>query len=643
MALMDRLIRNAFLERGYREQMTMLLEYRLERGFSPRAEISEFMSSIRDAYMSAARAHRTFPYDAAFTEACLVGEQKPPKDLFEAIIHAYTNDLGVMGELAGNIRRKYDAVKEPANAPVYNGEQVQRLMQMRNQEEAIAAKTAREEAERKQVAAATNVRADAGLATFAELVDRAYENGITSFGGLIQEALNEWKISPEALGHHLSGLNGEKDGKTTISDTSLYQYINRPEKRPQEVVVSLFVDTFRLQPDHEAKMWRIIAGNQKPHLKSLLQSENHGELVTALHDASGIPSRVLQERLGVQQLNPWRNGARIEDPLMAKRFIDEMLPDFVQVEPKTRDAIYSHITQRPLTITDAMESARNAGNPGGKLFQLLAGKSGLVALSEQELLQAVNAQQPRETPITGHAFHKMRHPEMRVKGGGIFEKDAEAIVDVVADAYRALHGREITASERKDAVDMLTSVPSLEKLLQSMKQGEITAGDVFRQTRERKNLTQQEVSETLGRTSNGSLSHFERTSQCQHETAREYARWLNLSDEDTQHFVVHATQRASEFTAPEILQRVQQAQQTETEGTAMSRVEGLRKLLDMTGLTNSELADELGLDPGRIMYARQERSDGNLIVDELKTARELAQRIGVDAKQFIDTFVSVSR
>lgn len=626
----DKLIERQYINLPYAGQITALLDCYLDgkNSLLLTAEFDTLIKKVQDEYRRSGTAA-----DREILVRALVGVEKPKAPLFEAIKMVYA-EHGLLGEYAQNLTDKYTCTEEILAQEPFVG---------KNNQSFITGH--REELQRRQVAARTNPEGNDSLPIFAQLLDDAYANSTSSIGDFIKNIVAAWQTTTQAFCGHINALNKDKDTDYSISETAIYEWQRKERSDLHLRTMRLLRSTFELSEEQELKLWRIVSGHKQIDLKKLLAKNDSGALVTALEEGCGMPADYMREwfKHGLQLIN-WRSGTKMQEPNDALKFIALTLPEFVKKDNRISqgmlDDVYRQITGRPITIEEVLEKAKKAGNPGGKLFQLLTGdqgEKGIIEFKPDDFLPAMNKENPRRGSVDRYTLHKMRTVDKVVKGGPIFEQDAKAIMAIITPRIKALHGYDIAPAQYAECIEVLTGIKSVDNLIIQMNKGEIHAGDVLRLTRDRRNISQTQFKEQTN--SQTSISAFENGGPAQHVTAQRYAEWLKLNSEQTRDFVAKAT---SQGTDKATTQKPQDIMTKIAEGM-ISKVEGLRTLIRLSGRTREQLSELTGVGMEQIEYACKERSGGLLHCDNLEKVRRLAKRLGVGNQEFSDIFTPSNR
>jgi hypothetical protein len=530
----------------------------------------------------------------------------------------------------------------------------------------------------------SNPAGDLNLLSFAEMVEESYrakcagESDETIVTLLWGRVFNAWKrdgsdMSPEQFCALIETNNANSDGKARLTNTSIYNWRNHPEKfKPIAETVEVICRAFGMLPKsenpeaeeymHELMLWKIIDGRQfrNPYpslaaagdngdniadtvpvatsgldeaIVSAKAAGNHGALVRELIDASGISLSRLQTLLNCQQIHQWCKGACIEDVATARKFMALTCPDAKENKALLGlltgrifdvQAIIDEAVKQPMTrkqdseelVIDTIADAEI--NHGGKLLVLLTGRKGLVTISAKDLAEAMS--------VKGHKISEEKVKKMRAssfeRGGRITEPMARSILETVQEKA----AMKLSDVETAQCVDILTNCPTPSVLLARCVKGEIKIGDLLRQTYERKGMRLEDLQNEV------ELAHLTNfllgKASLDHESATKMANWLQFEGDDRRKFMVLATGHDVSIDPLAILDRVRSGELIQTEG--------LRQIYDASGMTRSELAKASGVD---IAYSVTEKSKGRITAAP-ENMRKLAALCGLGERvqDFTETF-----
>ena len=488
----------------------------------------------------------------------------------------------------------------------------------------------------------TNPEGNMALPSFAEMVEDSYhakhrEHAAGTINTLLWDrvfktwARNGRGMSPERFCTLIAKNNQGKHGKIHLTNESVYNWRNNSDHyKPSAESVEAICEAFVPMPEnmetakpgdyfYELMLWHIISGrafktpypptapenDAGTHAKNDLDAaievaqatSDHGKLVRELIEVSGIPFSHLQTLVGCQQLFGWCRNAYVEDVGMAQRFLDIVHPPELQEIPaeaeKQNRQMLGLITGRTFDLPTLMEEAQKEGieNPGGQLFILLTGRKGIVSISEHDLFEGLKR--------CGHhvSEHKVKHmrSSLHNRGGNITEAIARSILDLVKEKS----GVAITAEQAEECLDILTNCPSPSKLFKQCIVQTLTIGQMLRMSYERKGLTQEEFNNAVGLSS---VSDFlMEKNHLGRESASNIAEWMSLKGEQRRQFIVLATGHEAALDPVAILYNVR--------GNEISRLDGLRLILDASGMTRDQLAAASVID---MVYCTQTRSGGRI-------------------------------
>ena len=462
---------------------------------------------------------------------------------------------------------------------------------------------------------ATNRPGFEGKRSAAEIVESMYtqwSNGQqVSWGGFIKALIKEWggarnPCSPEALSQVIKRNHPKSE---TISNEEIYKWLKKTEVSPNRQSVGIICRAFKLSLGHEVMIWRICRGSVwhehhaglfKQISKPTVQSTPglRGKLVKTLIGSSGIPDARLQELLKVQQIPMWKVGARIEDLGMCKKFVDLVAPRLLDsrteldASRELRDALVGVLSDRPKSVLEAVMRAESATHSPGTCFALLTGRYGFKQISAQEMAEALK--------VSELTIHRMRSSRQQ-RGGHINEAQAHIIADKVQGVSAAMRG-SLTVIERYERalmVDTLTGVREPIALWHQFLSREYTClGEIIRLTRLRRGDMQLPNTSDfeLGKDSVGirmanKLADYLGFDGSTHRRAR-------------REFILHAMGFEVKTTPEDVLNKILDGE--------VSRLDGLRLMLDLSGRTRGELAKVLGVRKTAVMTWSRSSFDGRI-------------------------------
>lgn len=562
---------------------------------------------------------------------------------------------------------------------------------MSMQGSAAAEKQARIEAKERDIQTrimplrSSNPGGDLSLPSFAEMVEESYkakctgEKDETIVTLLWERVFKAWKrdgsdMSPEQFCALIETNNANSDGKASLTNTSIYNWKNHPEKfKPIAETVEVICKAFGMLPKsdepeakeymHELMLWKIIDGRQfrnpypvttvamgdkvnNPADRMMTAANelnmaiiaagtngNHGALVREMIDASGISLSRLQSLLDCQQIHQWCKGACIEDVATARKFIALTCPD-----AQENKALLGLLTGRMFDIKEIIDAAAKQPmvkkedseelvvdtladaeiNHGGKLLVLLTGRKGLVSISAKDLSESMTQK--------GHKVSEEKVKKMRAssfeRGGRITEPMARSIIEIVQEKSGIKFGN----AEVEQCVDILTNCPSPSVLLERCVKGQMKIGELVRQTYERKGMRLEDLQKEV------KLAHLTNflldKASLDHESAGKMADWLQFKDDARRKFMVLATGHNASISPSDILDKVRKGE--------LAQTEGLRLIYDASGMTRTELAKASGVD---IAYSVTEKSKGRIVAAP-ENMRKLAALCGLEdrVQDFAETF-----
>lgn len=355
--------------------------------------------------------------------------------------------------------------------------------------------------------------------SFQEMLEESHAKGEDFKAFLFERVMPTWgNMSQVKWCNHLRALNESKgsEGKATITDTVLSSWrIGRT--KPLRESVDVFCRAFDIKPEsgelmakHEVMLWKGINGHaftwgDKKGVEALQtaideckKSGETGDLVTELIAASGIRFERLHEALNIQQLPQWKNGAKVEDVNKALQFLklvnsqateDIAEPNASRTISRQNRELLSLITGREFDIQKIMQHARTQGNPGGALFVGLTGRSGLVTITPQEMVEHFKA---NKLECTDERIKKMRTSTQLQRGGRISEDYALAIIGLVESRMQPLIRLGVclpfTEEQKEHCVQICTGIPHPRKMLQAAVKGKLPIGELVGNTCERLDL-----------------------------------------------------------------------------------------------------------------------------------------------------------
>lgn len=525
----------------------------------------------------------------------------------------------------------------------------------------------------------TNPGGDTKKLSFSEILEQSHRDGENFVQFLFDRLLPAWdNMSQTRFCAHLKELNaGAGNGeagelKDSFTDTALSQW-HKGIVKPNRENIGILCRAFGFAPAEgqllsrqEQMLWQMVDGHAftwpqegaapltgskaiDAAIAEAEKSKNHGKLLSALVEASGIPIEHLQSTLDVRQMVQWRKGQNIEDVNTASRLLGalgavfEGAPAHIQQQKKK---ILSLLTDRSFDLADHLAEAGKAGNPGGDLLIRLTGRRGMVTYSGNELAEALTA---AGHPTSPTKVKKLRASGAMQKGGFIDEKLAESVMQLVEARMKPLVENgvcaAITPEQRADCIDTLSNCPHPRKMMESSlagtyvrtdSQSKNDIGDIIRRSYERKGLRQDEFTAAVGiaKVSNAVLGQ----AYMEHETSAKLAAWFKEQyalDKAGQRRLMAMAQGVDMSRTPEQLLDAARADPPQ-----IARHIALQRLYDMTGLTRPQFAGEAGVAEHVITHSTTEESGGRLYCDDAM-ARAVAREIGVAADRvndFVHTF-----
>jgi len=474
----------------------------------------------------------------------------------------------------------------------------------------------------------------------AELVEALYERHQSgepiSWGNLINDIMKEWSsrktpFTREHLSRHIGEIHPEHQ---TVSGVELGKWRRNSTIAPYRPTVAVLCEAFKLSPAHELMMWRISRGGGPSEYRKLTErfsqskttastATERSKLVRKLMDLSGVPAARLREILRVQQLPQWRHGARIEDLAMCRKFVELTNPLALQPQAnqdshrELNETLVGILSDRPTSIVEAVTRAQSARYPGGTCFLLLTGRYGLKQIPARELSEKLG--------VSEWTIHRMRS-ERRQRGGHINEEQAHVIADAVQGIPHSQR-QSLTVVERYERgimVDTLTGVRRPIALWHQFVSGELHhVGEILKLTRIRRGQSQLPNTSDfeLGKSGVGillanKLADYLGFTGAAHRTVR-------------REFVLRAMGLEVTTTPEDILNLVVEGQ--------LSRLDGLRAMLNLSGRTRGQLAQVLGVKKTAVMTWVRTSFDGK--ISRASWVRALATELGMPHRA--DDMVSV--
>lgn len=304
--------------------------------------------------------------------------------------------------------------------------------------------------QRRQQYRKTNPPGQESKPSFQEILQESVKNNEGFISFFFDRLMPSWNQSQLSMAAHIgklastdpeTGQNLPPDParKDTLTDTVMSQW-KLSGSKPNRESVGIICRAFRCVPAkgklisrEEQLLWRLIGGHRfcytsegkaltgnlalKAAITDAQNTGNHGSLLTALINASGIPLEHIETLLDVSQINPWRRGQKIGDLTIATRLID-MLDTAFEGDRETKASLKRQclgiFTGRDFEIDHILSESAKAGNPGGDLLIRLTGRKGLVPFSAEELSTAITARnilasadammQTGSIPVTRHTI-----------------------------------------------------------------------------------------------------------------------------------------------------------------------------------------------------------------------------------------------
>ena len=539
-----------------------------------------------------------------------------------------------------------------------------------------------------------NPKGDLSKPSFAEMLEHCHSTHENFVTFLFEHVLPTWDdMSQVKFCEHIRTLNAQSkaagDSAAELKDTftgTVLSGWSSGRSNPSRENVAVMCRAFGCMPEnnqirakHEKMLWQAIHGHRfvwpitvgellignegiKEAILSAKKNKDHGPLLSALCDASGMPFERIKEALSDgqkklggdasagAQLNMWRQGQVIRDMNVAMDLVtlfSEVLEGPYKAVQKQKVELLSLFTGRQFDIDVMLADAAKAGNPGGSFFTSLIGENGMVPASIAQIAEELNVNERR--------VRKARSGNKMQKGGAIDEAFAESIMQVVEKQMKPLIDKKIltkfTPEKRADCIDVLCNCPHPRKMMEASIQGEYVRadshstndiGDIIRRCYERKGLNQAEFAETLGlaKISNAVLGK----AYLNHESSRKVADWLaenyELTQQEQHRFMAMAQGVDMSKTPDQLLTEVM----LKKDDVALPdlRTAALLRMYDQTGLTRPELAAEAGTDGYTLN--RSVLTEGNgLIYMDGEEAIALAKALGISKKyhhDFVEAFVS---
>jgi hypothetical protein len=528
----------------------------------------------------------------------------------------------------------------------------------------------------------TNPQGDSKKRSFTEILEESHARRDNFVQFLFERLLPEWdNMSQVKFVAHIKALNErhpvapaapDAKPKDTFTDKALSDW-HSGDTHPNRENIDVLCRAFGFAPAEgqllsrqEQMLWQMVdgrpftwqeSGQEAGSEKKLTGSKavdaaiadarktgNHGPLLTALVEASGIPIEHLQSKLGVGQMVQWRKGQTIEDVGAASRLLGMLgavLEGTDEDTTRQKKELLSLLTDRDFTVATHLAEARKAGNPGGDLLIRLTGRRGLVTYSGEELSQALTA---AGHPASPSKVKKLRASLAMQKGGFIDESLAETVMKLVEERMKPLVENGVcpalTPEERADCIDVLTNCPHPRKMLESSVAGSYVRtdkhssndiGDIIRRSYERKNLRQDEFTAAVGiaKITNVVLGQ----SYMEHETSAKLAVWFRdhygLTDSEQRRLMAMAQGVDVSRSADQLLDAAR------AEPPEIARHIALQRMYDMTGLTRPQFAKAADAAEHVIAHSATEESGGRLYCDD-PVARSIAREIGISPGRIAD-------
>ncbi len=520
---------------------------------------------------------------------------------------------------------------------------------------------------------ATNPKGFEQKRSFQEMLEESHAKGEDFKAFLFDKVMPEWgNMSQVAFCELLNTNNAGKEGilKPTVTDTILSSW-RAGKTSPLRDSVDVITHAFGMRPAenelmsvHEKMLWKGIGGHEftwgeekgvaaiDTAIKETRKTGDTGRLVSELIDSSGIRFERLRETLNVQQLPQWKKGAKIEDTEMALKFLRLVNPQATEV-PLVGEAAAGHagaytvsrqnagllslVMGREFVVDTAIEEAKKQGNPGGAMFLAMTGRAGAVSIRPTEIVTQFNA---AGLACTEERVKKMRTGTQMQRGGGITEPYAKAIIAMTEGSAKHLTALGVytpmTAEQKAEALDVLTSVPHPKKMLASALKKELPIGKLVEKTCDRLGILHVGEGSFCEQVGISHMSGFVTgKSSLQRDTAEKMAKWFAAKYEFTKaeedQFIALATGLDVKRTPDIILEEVKVG--------LLGRVEGLRQIYDFSNLPRPELALKAGVPYHAVQYSVTETSGGR-IIESPEAIRRIGLASGV-TEAAIGDFVSV--
>lgn len=507
--------------------------------------------------------------------------------------------------------------------------------------------------------------------SFQELLQQCADNG-ENMSDLINALKKNWNLNDSQLAAHFHTLSAATPGSKAPTTESIADW--RTGTVPiRETLVNLATIIEGKMPETgkqspiEALLYRINGAGQ-PYYKQKHGDEaydamltditagkaNHGQLITALCDASGIPYTRMQELVGIKQLAMWKEGkAHIQDMDKAIAFLELVRPNLTNDNLGERNLtrrMLSAITGRELDIDNIITQSRAAGNPSGAMLSALSGRFGAVTIPTEKFAEAMHA--AGHTNISSHVVHRMRNTRNKVRGTAITESIADAMLATIEASFAPLQQRgllpPLTDEQRATIQETLIGSPHPKTMLKKVIKGEMEISDMVRTTYERRGLNQQGEKGFCGEIGVHHLNtFFTKNGYTDPSSAQAIADWYkkNYKFSKKQQTQVRALCQGIDLsTSPEvILDKVKEG--------VTPRHEALRQLYDMTGLPRQKMAEAAGVPAALVLYSVTETSGGRIVSNTMPPKElaghvaALAKIVGLEeqAEEFARQFSSVSR
>jgi hypothetical protein len=464
----------------------------------------------------------------------------------------------------------------------------------------------------------------------AEVVEdlfRLYQNGKRlSWSLLLTTIVKEWgdekkRFSALKLSDHIRQVHPE--GRS-ISAEELSKCLHRKSIKPTRPSIRILCEAFKLSLAHELMIWRFVGGESFTKYQQLAENyktsnvhkstgQIRSDLFRSLMEMSGISASRIEQLLNVQQVAVWRHGARIEDLEMCEKLVELVNPvtlwpqESRHLQREINETLVGLLSSRPTSIVEAVARAQASKHSTGTCFLLLTGRYGLKQIPVSELCSKLR--------VSEWTLHRMRSTRNQ-RGCHINEEQAHIIADVVQGISNQMRD-SLTVVERYERgimIDTLTGVRDPVALWHQFASGKLNhVGEILRLTRVRRGHVQ------LPNTSDFELGKSGVGIRVANKLA-DYLGYVGRAHREVRRaFVLMALGKDLPKSPEVILDSIMTGE--------CSRLEGLRLMLDNTGRTRGQLAQDLGVSKAVVMT--WVRSDFAGKISNPRLIRDLASELGI--------------